>query len=108
MLPIGADLKIPTTAVRLNRYTTTMTRLLALSALVALSLTACAGGRYSMDMTGLDRASTENVNPISERYTMTELDTATTDALGQASDKYSMTTLNDLSSEAFDPYTRGK
>ena len=79
----------------------------ALAILVLLTVTGCTG-RYTMDMSGLDRASTEHVKPVSERYTFSELNRASDSALGAASDKYSASTLNDLSSKTFDPYTRGR
>jgi hypothetical protein len=84
-----------------------MKRALAILVAVAtLSVTGCTG-RYTMDMSGLDRASQDHVEPISERYTFTELNKASDSALGEASDKYSFSTLNDLSSKTFDKYTRG-
>ncbi len=76
-------------------------------ALATLSINGCTG-RYTMDMSGLDRATQDNLQPVSERYTFNELNKASDDALGAASDKYSFSTLNDLSSETFDPYTRGR
>lgn len=84
-----------------------MKRALAiLAVLPLLTVTGCMG-RYTMDMSGLDRASQDHVEPISERYTFTELNKASDDAMGAASDKYSFSTLNDLSSKTFDKYTRG-
>ena len=85
-----------------------MKRALAiLVAIATLSITGCTG-RYTMDMSGLDRASQEHVEPVSDRYTFSELNRASDDALGGASDKYSFSTLNDLSSQTFDKYTRGR
>ena len=78
----------------------------ALALLALLTLTGCTG-RYSMDMSGLDRASQDSVEPISNRYTMSELDDASDKALDETSRKYSMSSLNDLSSKTFDKYTRG-
>lgn len=79
----------------------------ALTLLAFLTLTGCSG-RYTMDMSGLDRASQDHVEPTSDRNTMSELDRASDSALDEASRKYSMSTLNDLSSKTFDPYTRGR
>lgn len=81
-----------------------MKRALCLFAL--LSLTGCTG-RYTMDMSGLDRASQDHVEPTSVRYTMSELDDASDRALDDTSRKYSMSSLDDLSSKTFDRYTRG-
>lgn len=77
-------------------------------AVIALLVLSGCSGRYTMDMSGLDRASQDHVEPVSERYTMAELDKASGKTLGEASDKYSMSTLNDLSSKTFDRYTRGR
>jgi len=102
---IFADDGIPTTDSLFNRYTETMKRALALLGL--LSLSGCAG-RYTMDMSGLDRASQDTVEPATERLTVSELDRVTDSALDETSRKYSMSTLNDLSDKTFDKYTRGR
>ena len=91
-----------------RRYNPDMKRALAiLVAIATLSITGCTG-RYTMDMSGLDRASQDHVEPTSDHYTMSELDRASDSALDEASRKYSLSTLNDLSSKTFDPYTRGR
>lgn len=79
----------------------------ALTLLAFLTLTGCAG-RYTVDMSGLDQASEDYVEPRANRYTMPELDEASERTLGDTADKMSMSELNDLSSDTFDPYTRGR
>lgn len=102
---IFADDRIPTTDGLFIRYTETMKR--ALTLLAFLTLTGCSG-RYTMDMSGLDRASQDTVEPATERLTVSELDRVTDSALDETSRKYSMSTLNDLSNQTFDKYTRGR
>jgi hypothetical protein len=84
-----------------------MKRVLALVVL-AFALSGCAGTRYSMDMSGLDRLSNDTSGRAADKYTMSELNRLSDATLGEAGDKYSMSKLNDLSSETFDPYTRGR
>jgi hypothetical protein len=103
-----SNLQKQATAGRLRRYTKAMKRALAIIvALATLSITGCTG-RYTMDMSGLDRASQDTVEPASERLTVSELERVTDSALDETGRKYSMSTLNDLSNQAFDKHTRGR